>query len=80
MKEKKKDTNFDNGAAYNEYMGRNQSKLAFVENSKRKADIYKQMVPIFADPTKRSLMLQIVGICLYLWDSFGLFFMLFFLN
>lgn len=46
----------DNGQAYNEFMSRQQAKLAFVENSKKKADIYKQLVPIFADPNKRALM------------------------
>ena len=46
----------DNGKAYNEYMQRHQSKLAFVENSKKKAELTKQLVPIVADPNKRSLM------------------------
>ncbi len=55
-KDKIKNPALDNGTAYNEYMGRNQAKMAFVEGSKRKADIYKQAVPIFADPTKRALM------------------------
>jgi len=46
----------DNGKSYNEYMARLQAKKAFIENSKRKGEIYKQIVPIFADPNKRSLM------------------------
>lgn len=46
----------DNGQAYNEFMARQQSKLAFVEKSKKQADVYRQLVPIFADPNKRALM------------------------
>lgn len=46
----------DNGTAYNEYLGRNQSKLAWIENSKKAAETTKQYAPIVADPTKSALM------------------------
>lgn len=55
-KEAIKKPSLDNGKAYNEYMQRHQSKLAYVNQSKNEGEKYKQMVPIFADPTKRALM------------------------
>lgn len=45
----------DNGKSYNEYLQRNQAKMAFIEQSKQAAEKYKPIAAVLADPTKRSL-------------------------